>query len=300
MLISVVICTFNRAESLRRALNSVVAMDVPGDLAWELIIVNNNCTDHTDEVIGAYRNRLPLRREFEPIPGHCRARNRAIEAATGEYIVWTDDDVVVDPGWIRAYSEAFRRCPEAAVFGGRIIPTFENPVVEWVIETEAMVGGAYARRDLGEKIQPLRINSDLIPYGANFAVRTKEQRVFRYDPELGLAPGRRRYYDEVDVIERILKCGILGYWIPQAVVNHCIGREKQTSKYLIDYFTALGESEAYQRSAAAVFPRKVWPVKRWLRYRLHRLVSPPSIWVMHLQSYAHAKGTFRYWRQRSL
>src|SRR5437764_7580197 len=90
VLITVAICTFNRAESLRRTLDSLAAMRLPSDLAWEIVIVNNNSTDHTNGVIDEYLNRLPIRREWEPHPGLSNARNRAIDAAQGKYIVWTD------------------------------------------------------------------------------------------------------------------------------------------------------------------------------------------------------------------
>ena len=65
MFVTVAICTFNRAESLRLTLDSLVAMEVPSGLPWELLIVNNNSTDHTDDVVGEYVGRLPIRREFE-------------------------------------------------------------------------------------------------------------------------------------------------------------------------------------------------------------------------------------------
>ena len=307
MFITVAICTRNRAESLRRTLASVAAMKVPRDLAWELVVVNNESTDHTDEVIGEYRDRLPIRQEFESQPGHSNARNRAIAAARGEYIVWTDDDVVVRPDWLQAYAGAFRCLPEAAVFGGRIMPKYEEPVVKWVIDSEATLGGAYAIRDLGDAVRPLSISGHHIPYGANFAIRTNEQRVFRYDPNLGLAPNRRRYCDEVDVITRLLESGAKGYWIPHAVVTHCIGQEKQTIGYLTEYYIAVGETEAFKTAAAGLPTRRWFNVpwrlwlrlwKRCLRYHVHRLISPAPIWVMHLQAYANARGELRYWRQQ--
>src|SRR6266480_4427705 len=147
MLVTVGICTYNRAESLRRTLDSLAALEVPDDVACEVLIVNNNSTDHTDEVIAEYRDRLPVRREFEPQPGKSNALNRAIDAAGGEYILWTDDDVVVDPSWLTAYVEAFRRWPEAAVFGGRIIPRYEPPAAKWVVDSEDGLFGVYAIRD---------------------------------------------------------------------------------------------------------------------------------------------------------
>ena len=124
MFVTIGICTFNRAESLRRTLDSLLAMRVPNDLAWEIVIVNNNCTDHTDDVISKYVGPLPVRREFEPRAGKSNALNRAIDVAKGDYI-WIDDDVLVDPGLLSAYAAAFRRWPEATVFGGRIKPKYK-------------------------------------------------------------------------------------------------------------------------------------------------------------------------------
>ena len=135
MLVTVAICTLNRAASLRRTLDSLAAMQQPDGIDWELLVVNNGCTDDTDLVIRSFADRLPLRREFEAQQGHSRALNRAVGTANGDYVVWTDDDVVVDRAWLAAYAEAFRRWPEAAVFGGPIVPRYHAPVPPWVIGT---------------------------------------------------------------------------------------------------------------------------------------------------------------------
>ena len=144
MFVTIGICTYNRAESLRRTLDSLTALQMPKDVVWEILIVNNNSTDHTDEVIAEYRHRLPVRREFEPRPGKSNALNRAIDAANGEYILWTDDDVVVGPGWLTAYVDAFRRRPEAALFGGPITPKLKAPGQPWVAESFLGLAGAVA------------------------------------------------------------------------------------------------------------------------------------------------------------
>src|SRR6266446_6472716 len=309
MFITVAICTFNRAESLRRTLDSLVAMRVPSALAWEIVVVNNNSTDHTDDVINQYLDRLPLRREFEPQPGHTNARNRAIDAAKGEYIVWTDDDVVVEPGWLRAYMEAFRRWPEVAVFGGRITPRYERPVARWVTESEGLLGGPFAIRDFGNDVQPLSLAESRVPFGANFAIRATEQRAFRYDPNLGLAPGRRRYDDEIEVITRLLETGARGYWIPEAMVEHCIGRDRQTVRYIATYYEGWGETQAFRNAAATAatpfwfgIPRRIWPrlLVWWVLYRFCRFVSPAPVWVRYLEAYSWNKGMFRYWLQRRI
>jgi len=61
LLITVAICTWNRAENLRRTLEELTRIVLPGLYDWELLVVNNCCTDHTDDVVGSFRSRLPIR-----------------------------------------------------------------------------------------------------------------------------------------------------------------------------------------------------------------------------------------------
>jgi glycosyltransferase involved in cell wall biosynthesis len=308
MFVTISICTFNRAESLRRTLDSLVPMRVPSDFSWELLIINNNSTDHTDNVISEYIGRLPVRRELELRAGKSNALNRAIDVAKGDYIIWIDDDVLVDSGLLIAYVEAFRRWPDTAVFGGRIKPRYEAPVEQWVIESESILGGPYAIRDFGDQVLPLSADDeDHFPYGANWAVRTIEQRAFRYDPELGPVPNRIRNQEETDVVHRLLTSGAIGHWLPEAIVEHCIGRERQTVRYIADYYESWGETLAFRNSAATAsqplwfgIPRRIWPrlVVWWVLYRLCRFASPAPIWVKYLKHYSWNKGIFRYWLRR--
>jgi glycosyltransferase involved in cell wall biosynthesis len=308
MFITIAICTFNRAESLRRTLDSLVKMRVPSDLSWEIVIVHSS-TDRTDKVISEYVGRLPVQWKFEPRVGKSNAQNRAIDVAKGDYILWTDDDVVVDVGWLTAYVEAFRRWPDAAVFGGRIRPRYEAPVKKWVIDSEAVLEGPYAIRDFGEHIQPLSADDeDHFPFGANWAIRAAEQRMFRYDPELGPAP-HRRAAEETDVIRRVLESGAAGYWIPEAMVEHCIGKDRQTVGYIANYYEIWGETLAFRNAATTAVtpfwfgvPRKIWPrLLVWgALYRICRVVSPAPVWVRYLEAFSWNKGMARYWLQKSL
>jgi glycosyltransferase involved in cell wall biosynthesis len=310
MLVTIGICTFNRAESLRRTLDSLVAMRVPNDLAWEVVVVNNNSMDYTDDLIDEYIGRLPVRYEFEPRPGKSIALNRAIDVAKGDYIIWIDDDVVVDARWLTAYIEAFRRWPEAAVFGGRIKPRYEAPVKRWITESEAVSGGAYGNRDFGDQVFPLSAeDEDHYPLGANWAIRATEQRAFRYDPELGPVANRYRTHEEYDVMKRVLGSGAIGYWIPEAMVEHCIGQDKQTVRYFATYYENWGETWAFLNAAptaAAPFlfgiPRRIWPrlLVWWVLYRFCRFVFPAPLWANYLKHYSMNKGAFRYWQNQNL
>ena len=107
MHVTVAICTWNRCELLRQALEQLTKISVPSHVTWELLIINNNSVDRTDSVIDSFRSQLPLRRLFEPNHGLSHARNLAVSEARGDYILWTDDDTLVDPNWIKEYVEAF-------------------------------------------------------------------------------------------------------------------------------------------------------------------------------------------------
>src|SRR5690349_2692345 len=100
--ITVAICTWNRAAVLRRTLNQLLQLQVPTGVNWELLVVNNNCTDNTDEVCEELSGLLPLRVLHERQTGHARAARLAIQESRGRFIAWTDDDVLVDPGWLEA------------------------------------------------------------------------------------------------------------------------------------------------------------------------------------------------------
>jgi glycosyltransferase involved in cell wall biosynthesis len=308
MLVTVAICTLNHAESLRRTLESLVAMAVPDGLVWEVVVVNNGCTDHTDEVIAAFTGRLPLRCEVEPERGLSRARNCAVDTARGDYMIWTDDDVVVDPGWLAAYLAAFRRHPAAAVFGGPVFPRYEPPVPQWILENETLLRGVFAYWDIGKEERPLWDAQKVyyVPCGPNFALLTGEQRKFHYNLQLGMAPGQKRRGEELDVLERVRLSGASGYWIPAARVEHCARREMQTIRYVSNYYRSSGETNAFLfgDSAKSIWfgvPRWLWRqlIEGWLLFHLLRRISPAKVWIRYLRDYNSALGAICYWRGRS-
>ena len=203
--VTVAICTWNRCSSLEQTLEGFTRLEAPTDASWELVVVNNNCTDRTDAVIRAFEGRLPVRRVFEPKPGLSHARNRGVSEATGDYILWTDDDVTVCREWLIEYVNAFRRWPAAAIFGGPIQPWFDGTPPAWLLEIYPTVAGVYAARDFGP--EPVSLSAHVIPWGANYAVRAVEQARHPYDPDLGYRPGRMIGWEETEVIQALLADG---------------------------------------------------------------------------------------------
>jgi glucosyl-dolichyl phosphate glucuronosyltransferase len=265
--ITVAVCTWNRAQSLRRALDSIfTAMDALRQPV-QLVVVNNNCTDDTDEVVKALAGRGHLLTYVrESRAGLAHARNAAIRAAVGEHIVWTDDDVLVSVNWLKSYARAFAANPEAAFFGGPIRPMFETKPPAWLASGWPHVSGIYAVRDLGDQPRTISEHRQL-PYGANFAVRMDLQRRFRYDTRLGRRPDN--YWlcgEELEVLTRLLEERRTGRWVPQAEVMHCICRERQTLGYVIRHAFGSGQSKELRQPSSArrlLFGR---PLSRWIAW----------------------------------
>src|SRR5579875_379773 len=99
MNITVLICTYNRASSLRRTLESLQALEIPPSLTWEVVVVDNHATDSTRRVIEEVLDTsgLDVRYFYEPRSGQSHALNEGVSEAKGEIIALTDDDVRVAP-----------------------------------------------------------------------------------------------------------------------------------------------------------------------------------------------------------
>jgi glycosyltransferase involved in cell wall biosynthesis len=297
MKLSIAICTWNRAQRLRTTLNQLASV-VPPSCPWELIVVNNNSTDETESVLDYFAGRLPLRRVWEATPGLSNARNAAVKAATGDYVIWTDDDVLVGREWLVAYERAFRRWPDAAVFGGPVRPWFEGTPPAWLTIVWPDVSSAFAVRDLGR--DPLRLNGgSAIPYGANYALRITEQRKYLYDPELGRRVEGGLLGEEVAVIRAVIDSGKAGWWVPDASVEHLVPRERQTLEYIGNYYEMSGRTALKLGPAktATLFGRPRWALRKALEaqivYRFKRLGGDPRAWIRPFCEAAYYRGMLR-------
>ena len=295
MTIDVAICTWNRSALLAQTLDRLSELRVPVDVEWHLLVVDNNSTDATPEVVNEFAGRLPVRSVFEAQPGQANARNRALAETRAEYLIWTDDDVLVDRDWLAAYARAFARHPDAAFFGGPIEPWFEGEPPRWLHDHWQEVANVFAVRQLGETAFPF--DAQRVPYGANFAVKVAVQRSFLYDPSLGLRPGSEVRGEETQNLRRLLEAGFTGWWVPEARVQHFVPRQRQSLAYLRKFF--IGQGEVQSRGFGSVdvprfFGRPRWLLKRALaaetRYRWSRITAPPDVWLRNLIEAATAWG----------
>src|SRR5690606_8376837 len=102
MLLTVLICTKNRAPLLRQTLQGLSKIETPADLAWDVLVVDNASTDDTADLLKSLTSKttFPFRWVTEPTAGLSAARNRAMAECRADYALFTDDDVQVEPDWI--------------------------------------------------------------------------------------------------------------------------------------------------------------------------------------------------------
>jgi hypothetical protein len=278
-------------------------LDIPPGVDWELLVVNNNSTDTTDDVIERHSHILPIRRLFEPKPGKSHALNLAIRESRGEYILWTDDDVLVDRNWVVGYCEAFKRHPQASFFGGAIEPLFVGSLPPWLQRTWRQVAQAYAYREFGDK--PIPFHTYFLPCGANLAIRADVQAKYCYDIRLGPRPNSTLRGEEVTILKTMVADGHEGWWVPDAGVRHFTPQNRQTTRFLRGYFFGQGEHEGLLMNDNGVpmligRPRWLWryAIESEIRYWCRRFVSEPETWIEDLKTASYAWGRLKGYASR--
>ena len=229
--LSLVIATYNRAESLLTALQSVVEQDAPKD-QWECVVVNNNSTDDTAARFKDFAEAHPdvtLRMVDEVRQGLSYARNRGIGESVGEYIAIIDDDERIAPEFISSYIALFDSTPDAVAAGGPIVAEYPSGKPRWMSSfTERPIANTMY---FGDKV--CLFPAGRIPGGGNMALRRESVRRYGvFDTSLGYVGESLVGGEESDLFERLRIADAKYYYVPGAVMYHIIPKEKLTKEYL--------------------------------------------------------------------
>lgn len=228
---SVVICTRDRPDSVRTTLRSIIAGSYPSE-RYEVIVVDNASTGDSvvDLVDAEFQGEVTVRVAREPEPGLSHARNRGLDAADGGFVVFADDDVLVDRDWLATLIAAFEQGDRVGATSGLTLPdVLETPTQRWVEGFGGRVRGFDTRVFDIEKPPPDR---PLFPFtigefgaGRNMAFRRDVLAgLGGFDPALG--PGTLAHDgDDVEALLRVLLSGHQIVHDPAAIVWHAHPRE---------------------------------------------------------------------------
>lgn len=244
MNITVVLCTYNRSESLRKALESVAASALPSSIEWEVLVIDNNSSDRTSDVVEDSCRRHPgrFRYVFEPSQGKSNALKTAVQEARGDILAFMDDDVTVEPAWLQNLTASLHN-GQWAGSGGRTLPAQKFTPPRWLaLDGPFSMGGMlYAQFDLGDKPREL----DRAPYGTNMAFRKEMfEKYGGFRTDLGPGPSRDipRFNEDTEFGRRLLAAGERLRYEPSAVVYHVVPQERIRKDYFLSWWFDYGRS----------------------------------------------------------
>ena len=212
-LLSIMICTQNRADKLARCLASLETV-LPPQESWDVLVVDNGSRDHTKQAVEAVarRGKIPLRYCFEPQAGLSFARNRGLAQTASPLVAFTDDDCLVDRAWPRTILREFDSDASLDVLGGRV-------------DLEDVHDLPFCTRPFPDRcaISSLTQIMDRL-IGCNMAFRRSVfETVGLFDPRLGIGT-RAGSSEDTDLLYRALRTGLKLCYSPDLIILHAHGR----------------------------------------------------------------------------
>ena len=247
-MIALIICTYNREKYIGPLLDSIAKNDYP-TTDYEIVLVDNNCTDNTRgvcEQFAAEHPEITLRYVVETEQGLSAARNKGIETAKGDIIVYVDDDALVDTNYIRIYAEYFATHPETMAAGGPIEPLYETEEPEWMSPyTKALLT---AWMNYGDKVR--EYPTGRYPGGGNAAYRKKVfDQVGLFNTELGRKGNALLASEEKDIFDKMHALDMQVLYLPTPVLHHIIPQTKLEEDYFNRLTLQIGRSERMRTRA---------------------------------------------------
>lgn len=308
--LSVIICTYNRCHNLSGCFQHLQKQQLGDRLDWEVLVVDNNSTDATREVVQEFARNSPLnlRYTFCREQGLSHARNHGIEEARGRWLVFIDDDIRVTPDWLQAIHETFAAHDCDAV-GGRIhleIPLEQLP--KWI---RPDMYGFLGYQDFGE--EPYRLDGFReFPFGGNMAIHRRVfGRIGLFDTGIGRkGAGTRKEElfkgEETDFFHRLAENGGVIWYQPRALVLHKVLPHQLSRRFFLTLHHNAGILRA--RRDPAVYPRTLWGAPRFLylqlaraawRYLAQTVHRGPDFSFRQLMNVAYFAGMLQEYHRRA-
>jgi glucosyl-dolichyl phosphate glucuronosyltransferase len=291
--VSVIMPTFNNAAMLETTLSAFKRVHFPE--GTELIIVDNNSTDDTGKTVRRFSERLPLRSAFEANLGVSSAKNRGIRMATGELLIFTDDDVRPAPTWITTYVNAYRKNPRGFFLGGPIESEFQGALPEERLLRFAPL----SVKGLSFGVEQRLLEDNEYFLGANWACPADAlSKIGLFDEAVGPYPGARVSLsgEETDLQMRLREGGYAGLYLPEASLRHVVPAWKLTLKHIAARAEANGRfvrvNAPLQKVKGSFRGVPLWRyrrcVERWLRAWVKRIAGRD--WYPDYISYRYDRG----------
>jgi glycosyltransferase involved in cell wall biosynthesis len=248
--LSVIICTYNREKYIYNVLRSLAENPFPTE-SYELLVIDNNSTDGTAPECDRFQAAFPAvdcRRVVEAQQGLSHARNRGVDEAVGDILIYVDDDATVNPGYLQAFHMFFIQHPAAMAAGGPVMPVYEAATPRWLSRfTIPLITGQFHR---GDRVKAFGKSG--FPRGGNAGYRREVfHSVGRFNLQLGRKGDSLAGAEEKDIFDKMRAQRMPFYYVPGAVLYHIIPPDKLTNAYFNALTLALGRSERLRTQAVS-------------------------------------------------
>jgi len=290
ILLSIAICTYNRAAYLRDTVVELAGQDANvGD--FEILVVNNNSSDHTIEVLKDLQvahPELPLRIVVESRQGLSHARNRALHDSVGEFVLFIDDDVYLSRDFVRNWVRFLKDHGDVAAAGGPIDVHFDDGQPAWFpMLLQQMLG--YHRPYKSNQAYP----KNAYPHGGNMAVnRLKALQIGGFDSRLGRTGKNLAAGEEKDFFKRLRKVYPTVFYNTDSDLRHRVGKERLTKEFIQKQAIGIGMSDRVSHTTGK--EKLQWGLIQAIKFGGSLILgtayllglSPAKAWYLL---------TFRYW-----
>ena len=231
--VSAVVCCYNSAEVIVPTIKALAGQEVPGGAGYEVIMVNNDCTDDTiRQAESAWDNPLyPLRLVKEPEPGLIHARKTGVMTARYEILLFVDDDNIMAPDWVERLVELYSKRPEVGGIGGYIEPLLEGEKPAWFDKFLGMYACTSSHENPGVSAFKQTL------FVAGLSLRTRVARSV-FDPALPffLVGRTQDTLNRGDDSEICLRAGLMGWklWYePSLKLKHYLLKQRVNWMYVL-------------------------------------------------------------------
>ncbi len=229
--LSVVVCTYNNSALLAETLRHLAAQEETA-AAFEVLVIDNNCTDETPRVVEDFQAKIPhLRRVVETRQGQMHARVRGVRESRAPWVAFVDDDNFLMPGSIAAALGRIEASPQCGVFGSKVVIDWEAPPAEVV----ARRAYAYAETDLGTVARCLAGEERWQLRGAGLVCRKDALEScgwLDWQACVGRAGRGTMSGDDTEIVMRIVRAGYEAWFEPACELRHRIAGRRLGWDYL--------------------------------------------------------------------
>lgn len=240
--LSVIICSYNRADYILNAVESLYRQTLP-KLNFEVFVVDNNSIDNTGDLVQDYLSSHPdfhLHYLTEQQQGSSFARNTGAAFAKSPLLCFMDDDAIAELDYLERIVGFFTTHPDATGLGGRIIPRYIPEEPKWMSHYVSSLVGNF---DYSNEVTPFKPGK--YPLESNMVVRKKDfDSIGGFNTELPGVKGTLRIGGEgKDFFLRLQAKGCRIYYDPAIIVHHVVEVKKLTPHYLYRVASGIGRGE---------------------------------------------------------